>query len=74
MKGLALTFDDGRISHFYFARPLLKSIGAKGTFYICHASFDEPKMDVEHLRILESEGFELGNHTFSHINLKKNPI
>ena len=77
MKNICLTFDDGLKSHFEFVRPLLKSNGIKGTFFICIANpwgnhpLAEELMTVEELKIMEEDGFELGNHTHSHPNLTR---
>ena len=64
MKNICLTFDDGLKSHFEFVRPLLKSNGIKGTFFICIANpcgnhpLAEELMTVEELKIMEEDGFE----------------
>ena len=77
MKNICLTFDDGLKSNFEFVRPLLKSNGIKGTFFICIVNpweghpLREELLTVEQLKKMESEGFELGNHTKSHLNLKE---
>ena len=79
MKNICLTFDDGVKSHFEFVRPLLKSNGIKGTFFICvpsssgkhPLSIGEKILTVEELKLMQEDGFELGNHTRSHKNLTK---
>jgi len=82
MKKICLTFDDGLESHYTVAKPLLKKHNLKGTFFItCEKSLwtsnmlmfsknmAERAFDFKHLKEFEEDGFEIGNHTFSHINL-----
>ena len=46
--------------------------GLKGTFFINYTSFFQGKGSSEQkLKYLIDNGFEIGNHTMSHINLKK---
>tara|TARA_R100000005_G_C4966961_1_gene181406 strand:- start:17 stop:715 length:699 start_codon:yes stop_codon:yes gene_type:complete len=78
MKGICLTFDDGLRSHYDFVRPLLKENNIKGTFFICannpwpiNHALREELMTTKELKEMQDEGFELGNHTFSHPDLKK---
>jgi len=62
MKNICLTFDDGLKSHFEFVRPLLKSNGIKGTFFICvpsslgkhPLSIGEKILTVEELKLMQS--------------------
>ena len=81
MKTVCLTFDDGLQSHYDFVRPLLKKNNLKGTFFITDnktlwsvdgTPIDEKEgaMNIESLKKLESDGFEIGNHTLTHPNLK----
>jgi peptidoglycan/xylan/chitin deacetylase (PgdA/CDA1 family) len=81
MKTVCLTFDDGLQSHYDFVRPLLKKNNLKGTFFITDnktlwsvntTPVDEREgaMNIECLKKLESDGFEIGNHTVTHPNLK----
>jgi|TARA_R110000824_G_scaffold2570_4_gene11829 peptidoglycan/xylan/chitin deacetylase (PgdA/CDA1 family) len=75
MKNICLTFDDGLKSHYEFVRPLLKNNGLKGTFFICTVNpwgghpLREELMSIGELKQMQLDGFELGNHTHSHLNL-----
>lgn len=80
MKNICLTFDDGLKSHYEFVRPLLKNNEIKGTFFICVRNawgtggenghpLHEDLMSAEELKQMQLDGFELGNHTHSHLNL-----
>ena len=84
MKTIALTFDDGVQSHYDFAFPLLKQHNLKGTFFITgnrglsrsnpymnHKNMAEDTLDFNTLKEFIDEGFEIGNHTFTHSDLRK---
>jgi peptidoglycan/xylan/chitin deacetylase (PgdA/CDA1 family) len=68
---IALTFDDG--PHFPSAHALvqeLKSLNLKATFFVVG------KMAERHPELVREEaaaGDEIGNHSFSHVNLKEIP-
>jgi len=70
MNKIALTFDDGYISHFDIVRPLLKKYHLTGTFYIgSHGLEHQNKelfMTFDQLRLLQDDNFELGNHLYYH--------
>jgi peptidoglycan/xylan/chitin deacetylase (PgdA/CDA1 family) len=80
---LSITFDDGYVDNFEVAAPILKqrrlpasllvSSGFIGTGYVApwdRGLPDPPKwMTWEQLRELTSQGFEVGSHTHTHINL-----
>lgn len=67
-KKVALTFDDG--PHPYYTEQLLdglKKRGVKATFFVTgeHAS-----LHPEVIERMDKEGHLIGNHTYSHIQLK----
>lgn len=73
-KTIVLTFDDAVESHASVAAPLLEHYGFGATFYI--AEFAEPPfsdkslyMTWEQIRMLNQNGFEIGNHTGHHIHV-----
>ena len=67
---VVLTFDDACLSHSAFVAPLLKKLGFGATFYITR--FGNPALDPkmymswDQIKELDTMGFEVGNHTWSH--------
>src|SRR6185503_20407586 len=70
---VVLTFDDAVKSHHQVARPLLKKYGFGATFFITEGfNFATNKKDYltwEEIRELHQDGFEIGNHTRSHLGV-----
>ena len=70
---VCLTFDDGVKSQHDFVAPLLKSVEFKATFYISEGlRFLEDKtryMTWDEIAELDTQGFEIGNHTRAHKNV-----
>ena len=73
-KLVVLTFDDGNKSDITFVAPILKNYGFGGTFYITEGlGFLKNKdhyLTWEEVAQLHEEGFEIGNHTQHHPNVK----
>jgi hypothetical protein len=75
---VCFTFDDGHLSHFERARPVLKAAGFDATFFISGSlikrkyNFYEPVMSWEQITELGKD-FELGNHGHTHEMLTKFP-
>jgi peptidoglycan-N-acetylglucosamine deacetylase len=70
-KLVVLTFDDSVKSHFAVARPILKQFGFGATFFITEGfTFKTNKKDYmtwDEIQTLHQDGFEIGNHTASHL-------
>ena len=70
---VCLTFDDGVKSQHDFVAPILNEMGFGATFYISEGlRFQEDKlryMTWEEIADLDSQGFEIGNHTRAHKNV-----
>lgn len=70
---VVLTFDDSVASHHSTVRPLLKELGFGATFFITEGfSFRTNKADYltwEQIAELHRDGFEIGNHTMSHMGV-----
>jgi peptidoglycan/xylan/chitin deacetylase (PgdA/CDA1 family) len=73
-KLVVLTFDDSVASQYHFVAPLLKTHGFGATFFITEGfSFATNKKDYmtwEQIADLDRQGFEIGNHTRDHANVK----
>ena len=74
---IVLTFDDGVKSQASFVSPLLRDYGFRATFYITEGlNFLKDKeryMTWEEIRELHDAGFEIGNHTQHHRNVRTQP-
>lgn len=70
---VALTFDDGWVTQYINALPILKKHHAKATFYIFPnpVGKDERFMTWTQLAELKDRGMEIGSHTLSHPLLSK---
>ena len=70
-KSVVITIDDGYLSGYTIAAPILKKYGFRATFFIYTDFVGASKNAVtwEQLRELKSQGFEIGSHTLSHVDL-----
>jgi len=69
---VTFTFDDGKVSNYDVARPILNAAGLKGTFYlVTHYLSDTPTQFMSILQMfnLFDEGHEIGSHSQSHPHL-----
>jgi peptidoglycan/xylan/chitin deacetylase (PgdA/CDA1 family) len=76
----ALTFDDGWRNWLSTALPVLRSLGVRGTFFVCPGLFGgtHPDLDGEAgalldeagVRELHDAGMEIGSHTLGHPDLR----
>ena len=65
---VALTFDDGPSGHTSKLLYILKEKNAKATFYVLGSQVSK-RPDL--LRRMKNEGHQIGNHTWSHVDLTK---
>jgi peptidoglycan/xylan/chitin deacetylase (PgdA/CDA1 family) len=78
-KCALISVDDGYLSGYEVARPILKKFGYPWTAFIYtkYVNSGGKSMSWEQLAELRDEGVEIGSHTISHINLRnaqgKNP-
>lgn len=84
-RELAITFDDGYQDNYEFAAPVLRSVGLPATFFVVSQYISTQSvawwdrglatrqswMTWDQVRSLHREGFEIGAHTRSHVNLGK---
>ena len=71
------TFDDGLKEHYTLVFPEMEKVGFKGTFYVCGKIIEEkeaqqgkPRMTWKQMKEMSDNGHEIGNHSWSHPNLK----
>ena len=75
-KGIvSFTFDDFPSAAATTGAELLQQHGWKGTFYLAHGLINANLLcgkmcSLPEINHLIKEGHEIGNHTFSHINLQ----
>jgi peptidoglycan/xylan/chitin deacetylase (PgdA/CDA1 family) len=72
IKAAIITFDDGMLSQYTFAKPILDKYNFKATFYIiCNSIDKENRMNWNNIHVLEEEGHEIGSHSMNHKKLSK---
>ena len=74
-KNVVLTFDDACVNHLTQVVPLLKELGFGGTFFIStpavwYEKFPGAFLDGEGILAIHRAGFEIGNHTVNHPDLR----
>lgn len=74
-KPIILTFDDGTISTFTNALPIMQKYNFTGTSYVVYnyIGTNNNFMDLDQIRALAAAGWEIGSHSLSHQELTKNP-
>ncbi len=72
-KSALITLDDGYVSAFEVARPILKKFGYPWTYFIYTKFIGTGGKSIswEQLAELRDEGVEIGCHTISHQNLRE---
>ncbi|NND33704.1 MAG: polysaccharide deacetylase family protein [Saprospiraceae bacterium] len=70
---VVLTFDDAVKSHRTFVAPLLVEYGFNATFFVTYAWMTDTVnfMTWEDIAELDSMGFEIGNHSWTHSNFSQ---
>ena len=67
IKAAIITFDDGMLTQYTYAKPILDKYNFKATFYIiCNSVDKENRMNWNNIQILEEEGHEIGSHSMNH--------
>lgn len=65
---IALTFDDG--PHPYYTEQLLDGLKARGIHVTFFVTGEHAQLHPEVIKRMQEEGHLIGNHTYSHIQLK----
>jgi len=70
-RGIVIDFDDGDISVYKNAYPIMKSLGIVGTCHvICNFVGNASSMTESQLRELKNYGWAIDSHTMNHVDLK----
>lgn len=71
-RSVLITIDDGYVSAYHTARPILKKFGYPWTYFIYtkYVASGGKSITWEQLRELRDEGVEIGCHTVSHQDLR----
>ena len=71
-KTIILTFDDGDISNYTIAYPILKKYNFKATFFIITDKVDTPGyVTWQNIKEMSDNEMEIGSHTKSHAYLPR---
>ena len=69
---IMLTFDDGHISNFEFALPILKEFGFTGVFFLVVNDIGKRnRISWKQARALKDSGMDIGSHGMNHHILNK---
>jgi peptidoglycan/xylan/chitin deacetylase (PgdA/CDA1 family) len=70
IKAAIITFDDGMLTQYTYAKPILDKYNFKATFYIiCNSVDKENRMNWNNIQTLEEEEHEIGSHSMTHKRL-----
>ena len=82
-RPVMLTFDDGYLSNYHVALPIARELGYSATVFIVSGmlgrtnvwddDIQEPLLSINHIRELQSHGFEFQSHTRTHQRLTEIP-
>ena len=71
-RPIILTFDDGDISVYETAFPIMQKYGLTGVVYIVGNYMNQPGyMSVDQIKELVAAGWEVGSHSMNHRDLRK---
>lgn len=71
-KCVILTFDDGYVSNYTLAYPILKKHGFKATFFITAGWIGLPDyLSWDQIKEMDKNGMEIGSHTLTHPDLTR---
>ena len=74
VKPVVITFDDGHISVYEHAFPIMNEFGFPGVFYIVANRIKNVNdfVDVEQITDMVNAGWEIGSHGYTHLDITKN--
>lgn len=71
-KSIAITFDDGYKDNYTNALPIMKKYGFTGTVFVIVGNVgSKGKLSWEDLKGLIKDGWQIGNHSMTHVDLTK---
>jgi peptidoglycan/xylan/chitin deacetylase (PgdA/CDA1 family) len=79
-SAFSFTFDDGCMTQYTYAAPILDTFKFKGTFFVISGTLTDnlPAIDRNgtwnQFRLLSLEGHEIGSHTVTHPDLTTLPV
>ena len=79
-SAFTFTFDDGFMSQYTNAAPILDSCGFKGTFFLISGSMTDDLPGIwrygtwNQFRSMSLDGHEIGSHTVKHLDLTTLPL
>ncbi|MDA0181677.1 polysaccharide deacetylase family protein [Solirubrobacter phytolaccae] len=68
-KPIVISFDDGYLSHYTHAKPVLRKLGWPGVLYLTTKSIGPGGLTEHQIRSLIKAGWELDSHTLTHPDL-----
>jgi peptidoglycan/xylan/chitin deacetylase (PgdA/CDA1 family) len=69
-RPVVITFDDGNLDIYQNAFPIMHQMGFMGTFYIvANRLHSSSFVDVNQLKEMINDGWEIGSHSMSHVDL-----
>ena len=75
-RSVVITIDDGYSSAYHIAYPILKQYGFTAVLFIYteYIGVSESAINWDQLREMKANGFEVGSHTLSHVDLTKKRV
>jgi peptidoglycan/xylan/chitin deacetylase (PgdA/CDA1 family) len=73
-KPIVISFDDGHLSVYENAFPIMDELGFPGVFYVvANRIYNAPDfVHVEEIGTLVDAGWEIGSHGYTHLDVTKN--
>ena len=69
-RPLLITFDDGQLSNYTAAFPIMQKFGFTGVLYIVGSYMGAPEfMNADQIKEMASAGWEVGSHSMKHLDL-----
>lgn len=69
-KSVMITFDDGHISHYDKALPILRELGLKAAFFLVVNDIAKPyRINWQQARDINRAGMDIGSHSMNHVVL-----